>query len=130
MRNWPRRCAAVTRGGELGVVTFLLRRYGLRDGLSRIRRTIGTLAKPFRGYNAERFTTAVPHANGPYAAKLILTPKVPVVRTHKDHTQDMAYQLAIGPIDFDLALQFFVNETGTPIEAPRVAWSKVASPRL
>ncbi len=122
--------AAVARGGELGVLTFLLRRYGLRDGLSRLRRTIGTLAKPFRGYNAERFSTAVPHANGPYAVKLIMTPKAPVVRTHRDNAKDMASQLASGPIEFDLALQFFVNEADTPIEAPRVAWSMVASPPI
>lgn len=119
--------AAVARGGELGVLMFLLRRYGLRDGLSRIRRTIGTLAKPFQGYNAERFTTAAPHANGPYAAKLILTPRTPIARTHKDNARDMASQLENGPIAYDLALQFFVNETATPIESPRVVWSEAAS---
>src|SRR5690606_25174776 len=113
---------------ELGVLAFLLRRYGLRDGLARIRRTLRTLTKPFRGYNAERFTTAAPHANGPYAFKLRLTPKFPRSRTNRDHARDMIQQLQSGPIAYDLALQFFVDEESTPIEKPRITWSGEISP--
>lgn len=120
--------AAVARGGEVGVLTFLLRRYGWRDGLSRIRRTLKTLGKPFEGYNAERFTTAAPHANGDYAVKLRVTPQAPRPRLHKDHAQDMEMQIAEGPIAYDLALQFFVDEAVTPIEAPRVPWPDDISP--
>jgi hypothetical protein len=122
--------SAVAWGGELGVLAFLLKRYGLRDGLARIQRTMKTLAKPFRGYNAERFTTAAPHGNGPFAIKLRLTPKAPQPKTHRDHAEDMAAQLAAGPVAYDVAVQFYVDETSTPIEAPRVAWSEAASPPL
>jgi catalase len=119
---------ALVRGGELGVLIFLLRKYGIGDGFARLRRTIGTLAKPFTGYNAERFTTAAPLANGPYAAKLRITPMAPRIRTHKDNARDMASQIAAGPISYEMALQFYTSEAATPIESPRQAWSVEASP--
>ena len=120
--------AALARGGEVGVLAFLLKRYGLKDGLSRIRRTMKTLAKPFKGYAAERFTTAAPHANGDYAMKLRVTPKSPRPNTNRDHATEMQKQLAAGSVAYDMALQFFVDDGSTPVEAPHVAWSEAVSP--
>jgi hypothetical protein len=120
--------AALARGGELGVLAFLLKRYGLKDGLSRIRRTMKTLAKPFKGYAAERFTTAAPHANGDYAMKLRVTPTSPRPYANRDHATEMQRQVAAGPVGYDISLQFFVDETSTPIEAPQVVWSEAVAP--
>lgn len=119
--------AAIAKGGEAGVLWYLIRRYGLREGLARLRLLARTLGKPFRGYNAERFTTSAPIAIGPYAAKVRIEPKAPRNRTSKDNARDLAAQLEAGPLSYEMSLQFFTDEAVTPIEDPRVAWPVEAS---
>ena len=42
----------------------------------------------------------------------------------------MRDRLAVGPLAYALALQFFVDEQATPIEDPTVAWPEDRRPRL
>lgn len=120
--------AAIAKGGEIGVLWHLIRRYGLAEGLERLRLLARTLGKPFKGYNAERFTTSAPIAIGPYAAKVRIEPMAPRNRTGKDNASDLAEQLETGAISYEMSLQFYTDETATPIEDPRVVWSVEASP--
>ena len=113
---------------ELGLLWFLIRKYGLGAGLKRLKLLIGTISKPFSGFNAERFSTAVPITVGPYAAKLRITPKSPKSRGKSDVGTDIADQLAAGPLTYDVALQFFTDEATTPIENPPVVWPEDQSP--
>ena len=120
--------AAVAKGGEVGVLWHLLRRYGISEGLGRLRLLARTLGKPFRGYNAERFTTSAPIAIGPYAAKVRIEPKAPRNSIGKDNARDVATQLDAGGLGYEMSLQFYTDEAVTPIEDPRVAWSVDVSP--
>jgi len=112
---------------ELGLLWFLIRKYGLGAGLKRLKLLISTVSKPFSGFNAERFST-VPIAIGPYAAKLRITPKNPKPRGKTDIGTDIANQLTSGPLAYDVALQFFTDEATTPIENPPVVWPEEQSP--
>ncbi len=116
--------------GELGMVWFLLRKYGLGQALARLKLLGAVLGKPFAGYNADVFTTALPVAIGPYAAIVSLTPLAPKAKEVKDIEADIVGQLARGPIAYQLALQFFTDETDTPIEDPTKVWPLAVSPRI
>lgn len=113
---------------ELGLIWFLIRKYGLRAGLNRVRLLLSTLTKPFSGFNSEAFSTALPFAVGPYAAKLRITPRNPKLRGKADIGDDIAAQLSAGPILYDVTLQFFTDEATTPIENPPVVWPAEQSP--
>ena len=116
--------------GELGMVWFLFRKYGLGQALARLKLLGAVLGKPFAGFNADVFTTALPIAVGPYAAIVSLTPLTPKAKEVKDIQADIAAQLDKGPVSYQLALQFFTDETETPIEDPTKVWPLAVSPRI
>jgi len=116
--------------GPAALLWFMLRKFGLGGGLGRIKLLAATLGKPFAGFAAESFNTAVPFAVGPYAAKLRVVPVKPAPATGKDHGADMRAQIAKGPIAYDVALQFFTDEATTPIEDPTKVWPRDQSPFL
>lgn len=120
---------AVAAGkGRGALLIALFRRYGLRGALARLKILAATLGKPFSGFATDPFYTAVPFAVGPYAARARLTPVAPAPPSRKDFAQDMRDRLAAGPLAYDVALQFFVDETATPIEDPTVAWPESEAP--
>jgi hypothetical protein len=114
--------------GEVGLLVHLIRKNGLGKGLHRLGLLLSTLRKPFSGYNSESFSTAVPLAVGPYAAKLRIRPVAPAAMNTKDSGEDIVSQLARGPIAYEVSLQFFTDATSTPIEDPPAAWSEADSP--
>lgn len=118
----------VATKGELGLLMHYVRHLGLAAGLKRIGQVAAVLGKPFPGYNAETFSTAVPIAVGPYAGKVRLRPLAPVARTSQDPGADLADQLAKGPVAYEVAVQFFTDEATTPIENPPVVWPQDLSP--
>ena len=118
------------KGKELGLLWFLIRKYGLGAGLKRLKLLISTVSKPFSGFNAERFSTTVPISVGPYAAKLRIAPKKPKSRGKADIGDDIASQLSAGPVSYDVAVQFFTDEATTPIENPSIVWPEDQSPFL
>ena len=116
----PRGLAAVALG--------LMRRAGFVGGLKRLKLLAGTVGRPFSGFAAETFDTLAPFAVGPYAARARLTPVAPAPAGGKDFADDLRGRLAAGPLVYDLALQFFVDEPTTPIEDPTVAWPEDRAP--
>ena len=118
----PRGLAAVALG--------LMRRKGLVDGLNQLKRLAGTVGRPFSGFAAETFDTLAPFAVGPYAARARLTPVAPAPAGDKDFADDLRDRLAAGPLVYELALQFFVEEQATPIEDATVAWPEDRAPPL
>ena len=116
--------------GPAALLWFMVRKFGLGAGLGRLKLLAKTLGKPFVGFAAESFNTAVPFAVGPYAAKLRIAPVKPVPAGGKDHGADMRAQIAKGPIVYDLGLQFFTDEATTPIEDPTKVWPQDQSPFL
>ncbi len=114
--------------GKLAVVLGLIRRHGLVGGLQRVRLLLASVGRPFAGFAAETFDTLSPFTVGPYAARARLTPLEPAPAKDKDYAGDLRRRLAAGPLVYEIALQFFVDEARTPIEDARLAWPEDVSP--
>lgn len=117
--------ATLAAGGQLKALWTLLGRHGFAGLLGRLKDLRQTFGKPFVGYAAETFNTVVPHAVGPYAAKVLLVPKVPEPMTGRDPGADIVSRLAAGPIAYAVQLQFYTDPLATPIEDHRVVWTSV-----
>jgi len=115
--------ATLAAGGQLSALWTLFRRHGLAGLTHRLKDFQQTLRKPFAGYAAESFNTVVPHAVGPYAAKLLLVPQMPAPMVGRDPGADITRRLAAGPVDYLVQLQFYTDPTSTPIEDHRTVWT-------
>jgi hypothetical protein len=116
--------------GPLSGILHLFKAYGPIGGFARLRDLFGMLGKKFSGFAAERFDTVVPIRCGPYAVRARLKPvgNPPPAARSRDIVKDMHERLAIGPLTWDLELQFFVDETATPIEDASKAWPDAETP--
>ena len=117
-------------GGGLSLLRHLLKRYGVLGALQVIKKLGASVNKPFLGFASEPFFSAAPIACGPYAARVRLLPAQPQTPAdkRKSWAADMLERLDRSPLQFDLQLQFFVNETLTPIEDASVNWSEDIAP--
>lgn len=116
--------------GQVSGVLHFFKAYGLTGGFTRLHDLFGMLGKKFAGFAAERFDTVVPLCCGPYAVRVRLKPagNPPAARRSKDIAEDMRERLAIGPLHWDLELQFFVDEKTTPIEDASRPWPVAETP--
>ena len=89
---------------------------------------VGEHRAPIRWLCFPDFRQLAPFAVGPYAARAQLRPLAPSPAKDKDYAGDMRARLAAGPIVYEIALQFFVDEARTPIEDATVVWSEAVSP--
>lgn len=121
--------AAATRGPAAGIL-HLFKAHGLGGGWSRLRELFAALGRKFNGFAAERFNTAAPLCCGPYAVKVRLKPvgNPPPSERSKDIVADLRERLAIGPVQWDMELQFFVDEATTPIEDASRVWPESETP--
>jgi hypothetical protein len=111
--------------GRLQLVRYAIGRYGLRGGLAMLKATAAGLSRPFSGFATETFYSAAPIACGPYAVRVRLVPvepAAPATGARDDWASDVTSRLADGALRFDLQLQFFADETTTPIEDASVDW--------
>lgn len=116
--------------GPLPGLLHLFKAHGLSGGYVRMRELFAALSKKFNGFAAERFNTAVPLCCGPYAVKVRLKPagNPPPSARSRDIVADLRERLAIGPVRWDMELQFFVDEAITPIEDASRAWPDAETP--
>ena len=114
--------------GQAAVLVHFIRTFGLLGGLGRLRTLAGALGKPFAGFAGEAFNSVAPIACGPYAARVLLEPRLKKSRGSLDPVDDMRARLAAGPIDYDVKLQFFVDEKSTPIEDASIVWPADMAP--
>lgn len=125
------RIALAVERGQLAVLRQLQRDHGFFGGLREARRLGAAMARPFAGFAREPFHSAAPIACGPYAAKVRLvgvdTAGLAPAR-RDDWAADVVATLATRALRWDLQLQFFVDETTTPIEDPRVEWPEAQAP--
>jgi hypothetical protein len=121
--------AATTNGPASGLL-HLFKAHGLGGGWSRLRTLFAALGKKFNGFAAERFNTAAPLSCSPYAVKVRLKPvgSPPPSTRSKDIVADLRERLAIGPVHWDMELQFFVDEAITPIEDASRIWPDAETP--
>jgi catalase len=121
---------AAATAGPAQALLHLFTRHGLTGGFSRARELFAMLGKKFEGFAAERFNTAVPICCGPYAVRVRLKPvgNPPSSARSKDIVADLRERLALGPVHWDMELQFFVDEATTPIEDASKAWPDAETP--
>jgi hypothetical protein len=104
-----------------------LRRYGLLGGPRLLGKMIRLAGRPFSGFATEPLFSAVPMANGPCAVRVRLLPAASNGKAQAgasdDWDADFSGRLARAPLHWDLQLQFFANETATPIEDASVNWT-------
>ena len=120
------------KNGPLGLLPYLLKRYGFGGGLRMLKKFAATFGKPFRGFAVEAFFSAAPIACGPYAVRVRLQPAdagLPPIQGTA-WAQDIADRLRRGPLGYQLQLQFFVDEASTPIEDASVDWPESVAPYL
>lgn len=117
-------------GGQLAAILSLFKAHGLFGGLRRLRAVVASVSKKFGGFAAERFNTVAPVACGPYAVKVRLKPvgNPPPAARSKDIAEDMRERLSIGPVTYDLELQFFTDEATTPLEDLSRPWPESETP--
>jgi hypothetical protein len=72
------------------------------------------------------FYSGAPIQCGPFAARFSLVPRAaadaPLAVSPDMFATDLAARLRAGPVTYDFALQFFVDQATTPIEDPSVDW--------
>lgn len=116
---------AASKGGG-ALLKYLLRQYGVFNGIARVRKLAQTLGKPFGGFATEPLFSAVPMACGPYAVRVRLLPVaangVARAGAKADWNADFSARLATHSLQWELQLQPYVNETLTPIEDASVNW--------
>lgn len=116
--------------GPLSGIAHLFKTYGPVGGFARLRDLFAMLGRKFNGFAAERFDTVVPVQCGPYAVRVRLKAvgSPPPQARSRDIAQDMRERLAMGPLHWDLELQFFVDEATTPIEDASRPWPDAETP--
>jgi hypothetical protein len=117
--------------GPLALVGHIVRRYGFFGGLKRLREIGKGMARPFSGFATESFFSAAPIANGPYAVRVRLRPveALPAPSpSPADWAAEMRAHLQRGPVRYDLQLQFYSDDTTTPIEDGAVDWTEASAP--
>jgi hypothetical protein len=117
---------------------LLLPRIVGRLGVGRTFGLLPQLAKGMKGSTAPLATTpyfsAAPVCCGPYAIHYTLTPQAPpeplapVGLSPDGLRDDLVQRLAKGAVVYDLRLQFYVDDTKTPIEDASVEWKEEDAP--
>jgi hypothetical protein len=111
----------------------LLFRFGLFEGLSLLKKLVQGLKLPTMTLASTHYFSALPIQFGPYAARCALVPQDEPTPVPKGSSPDLlgeglAERLHAGPVTYDFRVQFFVDETQTPIEDASIDWSEAVSP--
>jgi catalase len=116
--------------GPLALVSHFVRELGLIGGLKQLGQLAAAQRAPFSGFASANFYSAAPIACGPYAARVRLKPAQAALPARRpvDHAADLEAHLSRGPLRYELALQFFVDEKVTPIEDFSAAWPEAEAP--
>ncbi|MEO0560697.1 MAG: catalase [Chloroflexota bacterium] len=124
--------AASASQGGLAPVRFLIGSRGFIGGLRTLSKILAGMRSPFSGFASEVFYSAAPLACGPYACRVRLLPAIegaePPSDDDVDWGADFRSHLAKGDLTFAFQLQFFVDETNTPIENASVDWAEAVAP--
>ena len=112
--------------GKGSLLKHLVQRYGF-SAPRQLARMLKVAGKPFTGFATEPLFSTLPMANGPYATRVRLLPSYangkPAPGARKDWAADFSARLQDRPLHWDLQLQFYVDDTRTPIEDASINWS-------
>jgi len=117
--------------GPAALLPWALRTYGPIGMFPALKRLGKLFSRRFTGFATEAFFSATPIACGPYAARVRVLPPagLQAAATKPQRWGDeLLGRLAQGPLEYRLQLQFFVDETRTPIEDASVDWPEAVAP--
>lgn len=108
--------------GPVGLLGRVLRNPGMLPQLLKVG---GALRTPFTGFATQNFYSAAPLSCGPYAVRVRLRAASdrPTPDASADWATDIYARLAAGPLVHDFQVQFFTDESTTPIEDAAAVWS-------
>ncbi len=117
---------AAASHGNGNLVKFLFKRYGLFGAPKQLAKMLKVAGKAFGGFATEPLFSSLPMACGPYAVRVRLLPASSNGKASPDAKSDwggdFSERLASQALHWDLQLQFFANESLTPIEDASVNW--------
>lgn len=121
---------AAATGSPLLLLPRFAARVGLGRAISLVRALLADINAPFPTFAGRRMYSGAAIRVGPYAARYALLPSGETNATPlgADLASDLAARLAVGPLAWDLALQFFVDERSTPIEDASAEWKESDAP--
>lgn len=111
--------------GKGSLLRHMIKRYGFAAP-RQLMRMAKVAGKPFTGFATEPLFSALPMANGPFAARMRLVPAQAngkPARARRDWGADFTTRLDDRPLHWDLQLQFYVDEARTPIEDASINWT-------
>lgn len=112
--------------GNGALFRYIFKRYGLLGAPRQLGRMARVVNRPFSGFATETLFSTLPMANGPYAVRVRLVPAgtngAPSRQARQDWGRDFSDRLRRGPLHWDLQLQYFAEESLTPIEDASVNW--------
>lgn len=118
-------------GGPLLLLPRFARKVGFGRAITLIRAILSG-NQPFPSYAGRRLYGMLPIRFGPYAVRTALLPvgdpQPGRGRGEDALAEDLALRLKEGPLAWDLAAQFFVDEARTPIEDASVDWKESDAP--
>jgi hypothetical protein len=123
---------ALSRGQLLALPRFAAR-VGWKRALEILPKLDKVVRMPFTSFAGKRLYTAAPFAYGPYAVQASLIPvgdhaPSPGSIGRDGLKQDLAARAKEGPIEWDFAVQFFLDEQTTPIEDGSRRWPEERTP--
>jgi hypothetical protein len=111
-------------------------RFGFGRTLRLIKQIKTGFGRKISSLTAIRYWSPVPIQWGAHAAKLSAIPVVPLPDADKLPAspaylrEDLLTRIAAAPVEFDFAIQLYVDPVRTPIEDPSVEWLESDSPYI
>lgn len=120
-------------GNPLLALPRIVRIFGPTRAVQVLKRFAQSIATPPASVATTRYFSAVPARCGAYAMHYALEPKnqasAKAPGTGPDYlSEELAERLRREPLVYDLRLQFYVDETRTPIEDASVEWREEDAP--
>ncbi len=116
--------------GQTALLKYFISKYGPWKGPLEAAKLTKDVLKPFSGFATATFHSAAPIKVGPYAARVRLTSRQDDrhLAAQLDFSNEVRERVKNSDLEYDLALQFFVDDSATPIEDGTVDWSTDVSP--
>lgn len=116
--------------GPIDLLKFMYKTHGFFGMIKKLKNAASVIGKPFSGFATENFSTVAPIQCGPYAVKVHIKPLNQKINpsAKNDLSADIKTRLLAGDIQYEIFLQFFINENETPIEDGSKDWKTETSP--
>lgn len=118
------------------LVPRMIKKFGVVRSVQLLRKFVAGVSRPITSVATMRYFSALPIKFGPYAVHYALMPHAPAEPGAKKGSapnylsDELAGRLRQGPVVFDFCVQFYRDDTSTPIEDGSVEWLEKDAPFL